>query len=325
MRKAASGNVHAVAMVYRNARYEAIEGRGVWGSHRLRQHAANGDMVVTLTARAGSGRRRGASSTRPLAGGRYRGPGAQRRHPLPDGHVPRCASTPGISRRTPPSSSTGAGSRAASAAKSARCRTATTRSSWSRSHPRTPIPGGLHFLQLQNPRGLFSNDLMFFSEQSDLPARSGNLITSGGAFTTGQFDNNWNTVELVANSIRRTQRRGLRRRRLRARRSLAGTAQPRRDGRLRTGIHPLLPRAVRRAQGASSSAYVDTDLDDWRNLSGGQHRADLSLSWRSFRATRSRSGETDLKARVAFDFRPERPRRLDRRHRTLRGELLRDP
>ena len=75
-----------------------------------------------------------------------------------------------------------------------------------------PEPGGLHFLQLQNADGLFSNDMMFFSEQSPLPPRPGNLISSGGTFNdNADFDNpgarrrgrpnNWNTVELVTNSI----------------------------------------------------------------------------------------------------------------------------
>ncbi len=164
-----------------------------------------------------------------------------------------------------------------------------------------PEPGGLHFLQLQNPEGLFSNDLMFFSEQSALPARPGNLIAGGGSFTPGedQFEDHWNTVEMVTNSIH----------------EIGG--EVRID--LKSGSlfpwhaqisHPVMVVAGQqyslcydaRAQGPRFiTAYLDSNLDEWRNISGGQHRAHLSTTYQSFHHTFT-VAETDLFARVAFDF-----------------------
>ena len=62
-----------------------------------------------------------------------------------------------------------------------------------------PETGGLHFLQLKNASGLFSNDMMFFVEQQLAPS-PGNLIESGGTFSN-EFNDHWNTVELVTDSI----------------------------------------------------------------------------------------------------------------------------
>ena len=173
-----------------------------------------------------------------------------------------------------------------------------------------PEPGGLHFLQLQNADGLFSNDMMFFSEQSPLPPRPGNLISSGGTFNdNADFDNlgarrrgrpnNWNTVELVTNSI-----------------SIA-------NGQVRVDVrepsddpwHAQLSHAVMlvggqqytlcyraRAQAARFiTAYIDTNMYNWRNVSGGQFRADLTRLYRRFEHTFT-IAETDLMGRVAFDF-----------------------
>lgn len=41
---------------------------------------------------------------------------------------------------------------------------------------------GMHLLQVQNPHGLFSNDLPFFVLDEEFQAESGNLISSGGTF-----------------------------------------------------------------------------------------------------------------------------------------------
>ena len=298
VRKAASGNVHAVAMEYRNGRYEAIEGRGVWGSHRLRQNAANGDMVVTLTARAGSGV--GVEHRQPALW-----PVADIEAQVRNVEIPFLTDTSTLRINARHIEEDAAifvdGSRVEG---SVGCEVGTMPDCDDEivvvTFTENPEPGGLRFLQLQNPRGLFSNDLMFFSEQSDLPARSGNLITSGGAFTAGQFDDNWNTVELVANSI--DERNG----------AVYVDVDSAHDDPWRAQIshavmvvsgqeYTLCYRARSQGAGRFITAYVDTNLDDWRNLSGGQHRADLSLSWRSFSHTFT-IGETDLKARVAFDF-----------------------
>lgn len=52
-----------------------------------------------------------------------------------------------------------------------------------------PEVNSMHMLQVQNPHGLFSNDLPFFVLESEFQAESENLISSGGTFD-GQDD--WN-------------------------------------------------------------------------------------------------------------------------------------
>ena len=47
---------------------------------------------------------------------------------------------------------------------------------------RLPAEAGLHLLQVQNPQGLFSNDLPFHVLDAPARATSGNLISSGGTF-----------------------------------------------------------------------------------------------------------------------------------------------
>ena len=46
---------------------------------------------------------------------------------------------------------------------------------------------------------------------------------------------------------------------------------------------------------------MDTNMYNWRNVSGGQFRADLTRSYRRFEHTFT-VAETDLMGRVAFDF-----------------------
>ena len=164
-----------------------------------------------------------------------------------------------------------------------------------------PEPGGLHFLQVQNPQGLFSNDMLFFSERSAPAPRPGNLIASGGSFDPGedQFDNNWNTVEMATNFISEW------------------------GGEVRVDLkhssfqpwHAQINHAVMVAGGQQYTlcydakahgprfitAYLDSNLDRWRNISGGQHRAYLSTAYQRFSHTFT-VAETDLFARVAFDF-----------------------
>ena len=288
--------VKPVVMEYRNGRYEAVEGRGVWGSHRLRQRAGNGEMVVTLTGRAGAG-----------VDVDFRQPAlwqasaieAQTRNV----DIPFLTDTSTLrisARHVEEDASVFVDGRRTDAR--VRCEAGTLPDCDDEiaivEFTDDPEPGGLHFLQVQNPAGLFSNDLMFFSEQSDPPARSGNLIMSGGAFTAGQFANNWNKVELVGSVD-----------------EVAGTVRAQVDNAHDDPWRVQLSHAVlvtagqeytlcyrARAQGVRfMTAYVDTNLDDWRNLSGGQHRADLTFNFQSFSHTFTVT-ETDLKARVAFDF-----------------------
>ena len=164
-----------------------------------------------------------------------------------------------------------------------------------------PQPGGVHFLQVQNPEGLFSNDLMFFSEQTPLPPRPGNLIASGGAFTPGaaQFDKHWNTVELVTNSIREVG--GEVRIDLKSASVLPWHAQISHAAMVVAGQQYTLCYDARAAGPRFITAYMDSNLDEWRNISGGQHRAHLTRTYRQFKHTFTVQ-ETDLFARVAFDF-----------------------
>ena len=164
-----------------------------------------------------------------------------------------------------------------------------------------PEPGGLHFLQLQNPEGLFSNDLMFFSDRSALPPRPGNLIAGGGSFPPGEdrFEDHWNTVDMTANSIG----------------EIGGEVRIDLKSASFRPWHAQISHAVMVVAGQQYSlcydakaqgprfitAYMDSNLDQWRNISGGQHRAYLSTTYQSFHHTFT-VAETDLFARVAFDF-----------------------
>lgn len=164
-----------------------------------------------------------------------------------------------------------------------------------------PEPGGLHFLQAQNPEGLFSNDMMFFSEQSPIPPRPGNLIAGGGSFPPGEdpFDNRWNTVEIVTNSIEETG--GAVRVDLNSASFLPWHAQISRAVMVTAGQEYTLCYDARAEGPRFITAYLDSNLDEWRNISGGQHRANLTTAWRQFSHTFT-VAETDLFARVALDF-----------------------
>ena len=298
MRRDAAGRPHRLAIEYRNGRYEAIAGPGVYGSPRLRRSAADGELVVTLTGRAGHGV--GVDHLQPALW-----PVAPIEAQVRNVEIPFLddASTLRLNaRHVDANASVFVDGYKVGA--SLGCEVGTPPDcegeTWLVTLDENPEPGGLHFLQLQNPRGLFSNDLMFFSEQSPLAPRSGNLITSGGAFTPGQFGNNWNTVELVTNSI--DERNGAVFVDLNAAHSDPWRAQLSHAVLVVAGQeYTLCYRARSRGAGRFITAYVDTNLDTWRNLSGGQHRANLSLSWKSFSHTFT-IHETDLKARVAFDF-----------------------
>lgn len=161
-----------------------------------------------------------------------------------------------------------------------------------------PATGGLHFLQIKNAQGLFSNDMMFFSEFQPLAPRTGNLIASGGTFNDG-FDDHWNTVELVTDSIevlagkvhiniRETSRDPWR-------------AQLSHSVMINAGQEYTICYQARAHGRRSMAAYVDTNLDEYRNLSGGRFRVDLTPANQDFSHTFV-AAETDLRARVAFDL-----------------------
>ncbi len=165
---------------------------------------------------------------------------------------------------------------------------------------RAPTHGGLHFLQLQNRQGLFSNDMLFFSEQTALRPRRGNLITSGGTFNNqGQFRDNWNTVEIATDSIE--VRNGAVRVNLRESSEQPWHAQISHSVMVIGGQEYTLCYRAKATSSRHITAYMDTNLDNWSNISGGQFRAELTTSYARFRHTFTVE-ETDLTGRVAFDF-----------------------
>ena len=161
-----------------------------------------------------------------------------------------------------------------------------------------PQPGGLHFLQLKNDSGLFSNDMMFYVEQLAAPPRTGNLIESGGTFSDG-FDEHWNTVELVSDSISVVGGEVLVA--VREQSSDPWRAQLSHSVMVQQGQQYTICYDARAEGPRVMTAYVDTNLDEYGNLSGGQFRADLTASSQTFSHT-FMAFATDLRARVAFDF-----------------------
>lgn len=176
---------------------------------------------------------------------------------------------------------------------------------------RSPTRGGLHFLQIQNAGGLISNDMMIFSEQSALRSRPGNLIASGGTFTVNQhrFSNflsdhrrtlrHWNFVEQATDDIRVSGGALLI--------DMANASDDSWHAQISHSVmvvggqeYTLCYRA-RSTGDRVMTAYTDTNTPTWRNTSGGQFSVDLTNSWQNFEHTFT-IAETDLQGRVAFDF-----------------------
>ena len=177
-----------------------------------------------------------------------------------------------------------------------------------------PEPAGLHFLQVQNRGGLFSNDLMFFHERAPLPARAGNLIYSGGTFEKSHWDNDlpplwrggrrsyWNTVERNNNNDVDVPRGGSAVRAVPAVNADAPWhAQLSHTVVVTSGQEYTLCYEAKADGERFITAYMDTNLDSWANISGGQFRANLTPEWQNFKHTFT-VNVTDLTARVAFDF-----------------------
>jgi len=174
-------------------------------------------------------------------------------------------------------------------------------------------PGGLHFLQIQNPQGLFSNDMMFFHENLETMPSAGNrnLISSGGEFNRVRFDrHNWNLVNQDHGSLERPEIARLnwshqgRQVNIDIDRSSSARwhvqishAVPVVGGQTYTLCYDAKsnegPRQMR--------AYTDTNMDNWRNTSGGQFTVNLTTSYQQFKHTFTMA-ETDLRGRVAFDL-----------------------
>ena len=181
-----------------------------------------------------------------------------------------------------------------------------------------PEPAGLHFLQVQNRGGLFSNDLMFFHDRSPLPARAGNLIYSGGTFEWSHWENHlgplwrggrrsyWNTVE-QAGTVDVPDRGSAVRVRVRTVNNPAWHVQLSHAVVVTSGQEYTLCYDAKADGERFITAYMDTNHDAhdrnqrWRNIRGGQFRANLTTAWRTFQHTFT-VDVTDLTARVAFDF-----------------------
>ena len=178
-----------------------------------------------------------------------------------------------------------------------------------------PAVGGLHFLQLQNPEGLFSNDLMFYVEQAPVPAQAGNLISGGGTFFRREWDNHlgghlwngaarshWNTVVNVGGETGRV-------------RVINGVLHVNVNRASDDPWHVQISHPVSVVGGREYSicyrakadanrfitAYMDANTPTWANISGQQFRANLTTAFRQFKHTFT-VAETDLTGRVAFDF-----------------------
>ena len=174
-------------------------------------------------------------------------------------------------------------------------------------------PGGLHFLQIQNPQGLFSNDMMFFHEDLETMPSAGNrnLISSGGEFNRVRFDrHNWNFVNV--DGILRDgdvnwshQGRQVNVRLIRASstnwHAQISHAVPVVGGQTYTLCYEAKSDQLGDDQTRPIRAYMDTNMDNWLNTSGGQFRADLTSSYEQFKHTFT-IAETDLRGRVAFDL-----------------------
>ncbi|MYF29911.1 MAG: hypothetical protein F4029_04595 [Gammaproteobacteria bacterium] len=170
-------------------------------------------------------------------------------------------------------------------------------------------PGGLHFVQIQNPQGLFSNDMMFFHEDLETMPSAGNrnLISSGGEFNRIRFDrHNWNFVN-VNGIVRNVDWGGgemsisLTRASSDRWHSQISHAVPVVGGQTYTLCYDAKSSQLRDDQTRPIRAYMDTNMDNWRNTSGGQFEEDLTSTYQQFSHTFT-IAETDLRGRVAFDF-----------------------
>ena len=161
-----------------------------------------------------------------------------------------------------------------------------------------PATGGLHFLQVQNVDGLFSNDMMFFSEQAPVPVRDGNIITSGGSFNSGQFDRGWNAVETAVDRIFESGGQ------LHVEANLSDQpwhAQISHSIMVLGGQEYTICYRARADGNRIITAYTDSNLDSYINTSGEQFEVNLTTSFQNFQHTFT-VAETDLRGRIAFDL-----------------------
>ena len=165
-----------------------------------------------------------------------------------------------------------------------------------------PEQFGLNFLQVQTPDGMMSNDIMFFSEQVEKPAYPRNLIASGGDFPRFIFPMQefWNTVELDGNAV------SFRNNAINVDVRVANTDQPWRAQLSHTVSvvagqeYTICYRAKANAE-RTMTAYLDRNMHQWQNLSGGQFTSNLRTYWQDYAHTFTVT-QTDITARIAFDM-----------------------
>ena len=178
-------------------------------------------------------------------------------------------------------------------------------------------PGGLHFLQIQNPQGLFSNDMMFFHEDLETMASAGNrnLISSGGEFNRIRFDrHNWNFVDVndIVGDIdwgRGEVNIPINQSSPTRWHAQISHAVPVVAGQTYTFCYNAKSDQLRTGQTRQIRSYLDTNMDNWRVLTDGdderRYIVQLTNSYRAeddlFKHTFT-VNETDLRARVVFDL-----------------------
>ena len=161
-----------------------------------------------------------------------------------------------------------------------------------------PEAGGMYLVQVQNPGGLFSNDALVYSDLRPVPARSGNLIESGGTFD--EWDESWGTG-LLNGSVRHTN--GM----VQFDVDTVSSSQPWRV-QLFHRIWLVADQEYTfcysaRTTGGSRmmTAYLDAGADGYANISNGQRQVTIDASFKQFSHTVT-IGNTDTSARIAFDM-----------------------
>lgn len=159
---------------------------------------------------------------------------------------------------------------------------------------------GLNFLQIQNEDGMMSNDVMFFSQEVDKSARSGNLIVSGGSFDNFIFPlyEFWNAVESEGNDV--SIGNGF----INVSIARVNTDEP---WRAQISHHVSVVEGqeysicfrARASSNRSVAVYVDQSMHQWQQLT--REEVDLRNHWQNFTHTFT-ADRTDITARVAFDF-----------------------
>lgn len=165
-----------------------------------------------------------------------------------------------------------------------------------------PSQYGLNFLQLQNQNGMMSNDIMFFSQVIDKPARNGNLIVSGGEFDRFIFPlyEFWNTVEIDGNSV------GIQNGHINARIATVNTDQ---QWRAQISHHVSVVENQeyticfrgRAGSDRSINVYADQSMHQWQTIGESRQTVDLRNYWQNYEVTFV-SNVTDHTARLAFDL-----------------------